>query len=68
MTAAAVRPSVKVCAGTVEVCDYRVFGPGGEALARRFARLVLAFDEISSLVLDPTRATATLECLPGVQP
>ena len=38
----------------------RVFGPGGEVLARRFARRVLFFNEAHSLALDPARARATL--------
>jgi Cu2+-exporting ATPase len=43
------------------VTDERVFGPGGEALARRFAQRVLQFDEVRSLALDPARATAILK-------
>ena len=70
MTAAA-RPSVRARPGTIEVTDDRVFGPGGEALARRFARCVLSFAEIQSLSLDPGRAAATLkyqlaDCDPGI--
>ena len=45
---------------TFEISDGLVFGPGSEALARRFAGRVLAIDEVRSLALDPTRATATL--------
>jgi len=45
---------------TLAVTDDRVFGPRGEALARRFARRVLCFGEVRSLSLDPHRATATL--------
>ena len=50
--------SAKAGPGTLAVTDDRVFGPGGEALARRFARRVLQFGEISSLSFDPARATA----------
>ena len=60
MTAGAARPSVRAYPGAVEVTDDQVFGPGGETLARRFARQVLAFDEVQSLALDPARARATL--------
>jgi len=58
LTTGAARPSVRVHPGTFEVTDDRVFGPGGEVLARRFARRVLEFDEVHSLALDPARATA----------
>jgi len=53
--------------GTLEITDDRVFGPGSEALARRFAQRVLAFTEIQSLALDPTRARApkTIDWRPG---
>jgi cation transport ATPase len=60
LTAGAARPSVRAYPGAVEVTDDQVFGPGGETLARRFARQVLAFDEVQSLALDPARARATL--------
>jgi len=55
-------PASSATAGpiTLAVSDDRVFGPGGEALARRFARRVLRFSEVCSLSLDPSRATATL--------
>ena len=70
MTEAA-HPSVRARPGTIEVTDDRVFGPGGEALARRFARRVLSFVEVQSLALDPAKATATLkyrlaDCDPGI--
>jgi cation transport ATPase len=54
------RPCARTGRGTLEVIDDRVFGPGGDALARRFARRVLAFNDVRSLALDPARATATL--------
>jgi hypothetical protein len=54
------RPSVKAGPGTIEVTDERVFGPGNEALAQRFARRVLLCPEVLSLSLDPIKATATL--------
>ena len=60
MTIGAAGPSVRAGPGTIEVTDDRVFGPGGEALARRFARRVLSFAEVQSLALDPIKATATL--------
>ena len=60
MTIGATGPSARAGPGTIEVTDDRVFGPGGEALARRFARRVLSFAEVQSLALDPTKATATL--------
>ena len=71
MTVGAACPSVRAGPGTVEVTDDRVFGPGGEALARVFARRVLSFIEVQSLALDPAEATATLKyrlanCDPGI--
>jgi cation transport ATPase len=51
---------VRTGPNTFEINDGQVFGPGSEALARRFAGRVLAFDEVRSLALDPARATATL--------
>ena len=60
MTAGAARPSVATGPNAFEITNDRVFGPGGEALARRFARRVLAFDEVHSLAFDPDRATATV--------
>jgi hypothetical protein len=60
LTIGATGPSARAGPGTIEVTDDRVFGPGGEALARRFARRVLSFAEVQSLALDPTKATATL--------
>jgi len=60
LTAGAARPSVRARPGTLEVTDQRVFGAGGEQLARRFARRVLSFSEVRSLALDPASATATL--------
>ena len=60
MTAEAVRPFARASPDSIEITDDRVFGPGGSALARRFARRVLGFDEAHSLALDPARATATL--------
>ena len=59
MTAAA-RPTVAPGPNTFEIGDVRVFGAGGETLARRFAGRVLAFYEVRSLALDPARATATV--------
>jgi hypothetical protein len=53
-------PSARAGPGTIEVTDDRVFGPGGEALARRFARRVLSLAEVQSLALDPIKATAIL--------
>jgi len=61
LTAGAVRPVVKARPGIFEVTDQRVFGPGGEALARGFARRVLSFSEVRSLALDPARAKAILQ-------
>jgi len=71
LTVGAACPSVRAGPGTVEVTDDRVFGPGGEALARVFARRVLSFIEVQSLALDPAEATATLKyrlanCDPGI--
>ena len=60
MTAGAARPIARPGPGTLTVTDDRVFGPGSEALARRFARRVLSFNEVHSLALDPARARATL--------
>jgi len=60
LTAGAVRPVVQTRPGIFEVTDRRVFGPGDEALARHFARRVLAFSEVRSLAIDPARARATL--------
>jgi len=60
LTAGAVRPSVRARPGTIEITDDRMFGPGSEALARRFARRVLRFAELSALALDPARTRATL--------
>jgi len=60
LTAGGARPSVATGPNAFEITNDRVFGPGGEALARRFARRVLAFDEVHWLGFDPDRATATL--------
>ncbi len=60
MTSRAAGPSIKTGPGTLEVADSRVFGPGGQALARRFAACALEFDEVSSLAFDPAGARATL--------
>ena len=60
MTEGVARPTAIAGRGTLTVTDDRVFGPGGGALARRFARRVLYFDEVGSLRLDTPRATATL--------
>jgi cation transport ATPase len=60
LTARAAPPSARVGQDTVEITDGRVFGPSGEALARRFARRVLQFNEVRSLALNPARATATV--------
>jgi hypothetical protein len=53
LSAQGARPSGATGPNTFEITDDRVFGPGGGALARRFARRVLAFDEVRSLALDP---------------
>ena len=50
---------------TLTVVDDRVFGSAGEALARRFARRVLRFDEVRSLALDPSRSSAAVAYHPG---
>jgi cation transport ATPase len=60
LTAEAPRPSVRTGPNSFEISDVRVFGPGGETLARRFAGRVLAVDEVRSLALDPAQATATV--------
>ena len=60
MTIGAAGPSVRAGPGIIEVTDKRVFGPGNEALAQRFARCVLSFAEVRSLALDRIKATATL--------
>jgi cation transport ATPase len=60
LTARAARPFVRSRPGVLEVSDERVFGLGSAALARRFARRVVGFDEVRSLALDPARGTATL--------
>jgi cation transport ATPase len=60
LTKGATCPYVRVRPGAFEVADDRIFGPGGEALARRFARRVLQFDEVRSLALDPARKTASV--------
>jgi hypothetical protein len=56
LTIGAAGPSVRTNPGAIEVSGDRVFGPGGEALARR----VLSFAEVRSLALDPPKATAAL--------
>jgi len=56
LTDGAAEPSARAGPGTLTVADERVFGPGGEALARR----VLRFGEVRSLALDPARTRATL--------
>jgi cation transport ATPase len=60
LTAGAAASSATAGPVTLAVTDDRVFGPGGEALARRFARRVLRFSEVRALSLNPPRATATL--------
>jgi len=60
LTEGAAHPSARASPGTLIVTDDRVFGPGGEALTRRFVQRVLWFDEVRSLALDPSRASATL--------
>ena len=60
MTAGAARSSVATGPNAFEITNDRVFGRCGEALARRFAGRVLAFDEVHSLAFDPDRATATV--------
>jgi cation transport ATPase len=60
LTAEVPRPSVRTGPNSFEISDGRVFGPGGEPLARRFAGRVLAVDDVRSLALDPARATATV--------
>jgi cation transport ATPase len=60
LTDGAGHPIAQAGPGTLVVTDDRVFGPGGEALTRRFARCVLRFGEVRSLALDPCRASATL--------
>jgi hypothetical protein len=60
LSAQGARPSVATGPNTFDITDDRVFGPGGGALARRFARRVLACDEVRSLALDPARAAATV--------
>jgi hypothetical protein len=60
LTEEAVRPFVRTGPNTFEITDDRVFGPGGGALTRRFARRDLAFNEVRSLTLDPARAAATV--------
>jgi cation transport ATPase len=51
---------VRIDPGRLTIIDGRVFATGCEALARRFARRVLRFDETRSLALDPTRSSAIL--------
>jgi len=58
-------PVVRVGPETLSVIDDRVFGPAGETLARRFARRTLRFDGVRSLVLDPSRSSATLVYRPA---
>ena len=60
MTERVAHPSARASPGTLTVTDDRVFGPGGEALTRRFAQRVLWFGEVRSLALDPSRASAAL--------
>ena len=60
MTTRTTRSSVKAHPDTIEIADDRVFGPGGGALARRFARCVLQFSEVRSLALNPAQETATV--------
>ena len=60
MTPGATRPRARAGQGTLTVSDDRVFGPGGEALARSFAQRVLSFNDVHSLAFDPARARATL--------
>jgi cation transport ATPase len=61
LTAGAARPFARACSGKLEINDNRVFGPGGDALARRFARRVLSFAEVQSLALNPAQATTILK-------
>ena len=60
MTPGAARPIARAGPGTLTITDGQIFGPGGEALARGFARRVLSFNEVHSLALDPASARATL--------
>jgi cation transport ATPase len=60
LTPGAARPIARAGPGTLTVTDDRVFGPGGEVLARGFARRALSFSEVHSLALDPAGARATL--------
>jgi cation transport ATPase len=60
LTRGATRPIARAGQGTLTVSDDRVFGPGGEALARSFAQRVLSFNDVHSLAFDPARARATL--------
>jgi cation transport ATPase len=53
-------PVAKLGPQTLILVDDRVFGPDGEALARRFARRALRFSEVRSLALDPSRSSARL--------
>jgi cation transport ATPase len=57
LTAEAAPPSVRIGPNTFEITDDPVFGRG-KVLARRFAKRVLAVDDVKSLTLDPARATA----------
>ena len=60
MMTASARPSVKAGKGVLTVTDDRIFRSGSEVPARRFARRVLHFGEVSSLALDPGRTSVTL--------
>ena len=60
MTDGTAHTVVRAVPGTLTVVDDRVFGPADEALARRFARRILRFEEIRSLAFDPSRSSATL--------
>jgi len=53
-------PVAKIGPETLVLVDDRVFGSDGEALARRFARRVLRFEEVCSLALDPSQSSARL--------
>jgi cation transport ATPase len=52
--------SVSAGPRTIEVTAETVFGSANQALARRFARCILAFEEVRSLAIDPANATATV--------
>jgi cation transport ATPase len=60
LTDGTTHPVASVGRGTLTIVDEGIFGPLGEAPARRFARRVFKFAEVRSVALDPSLSSATL--------